>query len=137
MKFAYRRDACVSDAVGAPPFAGRGDDRLGKGADDGRPAAGSGLQRAQDGAAEVVQRLCAGGLAAQVLPRPLPLVGRQVNQSDRGNEQELRFSASKFGAVSNQRPMMALLSDSLDMMNSFVNYRLSGEKRDPLCPAKT
>src|SRR5262245_55558335 len=36
MKLAYRRDACASDGVGVPPFAGRGDDRLGQYADDGR-----------------------------------------------------------------------------------------------------
>jgi hypothetical protein len=42
MKLAHRRVACASDHVGAPPFAGRGEDRLGKGADDSRSAAGSG-----------------------------------------------------------------------------------------------
>src|SRR5262245_39080054 len=52
MKLAYRRDACASDGVGAPPVAG-----LGEEADDGRCAAGSGLKRAQAGAAEVVGRL--------------------------------------------------------------------------------
>src|SRR5262249_27122426 len=80
MKLAYRHDACASDGMGAPPLAGRGEDRLGKGADDSRSAAGSVLQRAQDGADEVLQRLGAGGLAAadQVLLRPLPLVGRQA-----------------------------------------------------------
>src|SRR5262249_61718132 len=36
MKLAYRRDACASDGVGAPPFAGRRDGRTGKGADDGQ-----------------------------------------------------------------------------------------------------
>src|SRR5262245_2322063 len=36
MKLAYRGDACASDGVGAPPFAGRGDGRLGQYADDGR-----------------------------------------------------------------------------------------------------
>ena len=46
MKVAYRRDACASDGVGAPPVAGLGNDRLGKEADDGRSAAGSGLKRA-------------------------------------------------------------------------------------------
>src|SRR5215510_3648929 len=57
MMLAYRRDACASDGVGAPPVAGLGNDRLGTEADDGRSAAGSGLKRAQAGAAEVVGRL--------------------------------------------------------------------------------
>src|SRR5262249_38673425 len=35
-----------SDGVGAPPVAGLSNDRLGKEADDGRSAAGSGLKRA-------------------------------------------------------------------------------------------
>ena len=74
MKLAYRRDACASDGVGAPPFAGRGDDRLGKCADDSRSAAGGGLKRAQDGAAEVVRRL---GVADHELHHPLPLVRRK------------------------------------------------------------
>src|SRR5262249_33274618 len=80
MKLAYRRDACASDGVGAPPFAGRGDDRLGKCADDSRSAAGGGLKRAQDGAAEVVRRLgaCRLGVADNVLHHPLPLVRRQT-----------------------------------------------------------
>src|SRR5262249_35948312 len=64
VKLAYRRDACASEVVGAPPFAGRGDDRLGQGADDGRSATGSGLRRAQAGAAEVVWRLRARRLGA-------------------------------------------------------------------------
>ena len=51
MKLAYRRDVGALDGIGAPPFAGRGDNRLGKGAHDGRSAAGSGLKRAQAGAA--------------------------------------------------------------------------------------
>ena len=78
MKLAYRRDAGASDGVGAPPFAGRGDDRLGKGADDGRSAAGSGLQCARAGAAEVVRRLrvCRLGVADHVLHYPLPLAAR-------------------------------------------------------------
>ena len=74
MKLAYRCDACASDGVGAPPFAGRGDDRLGKCADDSRSAAGGGLKRAQDGAAEVVRRL---GVADHELHHPLPLVRRK------------------------------------------------------------
>ena len=49
MKLAYRRDVGALDGIGAPPFAGRGGDRLG--AHDGRSAAGSGLKRAQAAAA--------------------------------------------------------------------------------------
>src|SRR5215471_21441746 len=80
MKLAYRRDACASDGVGAPPFASRDDGRLGKSADDGPSAAGSGLQRAQAGAAEVVRRLgaCRLGVADHWLHYPLPLVRRQT-----------------------------------------------------------
>jgi hypothetical protein len=75
MKLAYRRDACASDGVGAPPVAG-----LGKEADDGRCAAGSGLKRAQAGAAEVVGRLGARrlGVADHELHHPLPLVRRKL-----------------------------------------------------------
>src|SRR6516162_11392454 len=90
MKLAYRRDACASDGVGAPPVAGRGNDRLGKEADDGRSAAGSGLKRAQAGAAGVVGRL---GVADHELHHPLPLVRRKpCSQSNRGNVQGLRLS---------------------------------------------
>ena len=41
MKLAYRRDAGASDGIGAPSFAGRGGNRLGKGAHDDRSAAGT------------------------------------------------------------------------------------------------
>jgi len=49
-------------------------------ADDGRSAAGSGLKRAQAGAAEVVGRLGARrlGVADHELHHPLPLVRRQT-----------------------------------------------------------
>ena len=79
MKLAYRRDACASDGVGAPPVAGLGNDCLGKEADDGRSAAGSGLKRAQAGAAEVVGRLGARrlGVADHELHHPWPLVRRK------------------------------------------------------------
>ena len=80
MKPACRRDACASDGVGAPPVAGLGNDRLGREADDGRSAAGSGLERAQAGAAEVVGRLGARrlGVADHELHYPLPLVRRKL-----------------------------------------------------------
>jgi hypothetical protein len=80
MKLAYRRDACASDGVGAPPVVGLDNDRLGKEADDGRSAAGSGLKRAQAGAAEVVGRLGARrlGVADHELHHPLPLVRAQT-----------------------------------------------------------
>src|SRR5262245_1541073 len=80
MHLAHRRVTGAAEGVGAPPFAGRGDDRLGKGANDRRSAARNSLQRAQDRAAEVMQRLGAGGQSAadQLLPHPLPLVRCQT-----------------------------------------------------------
>ena len=75
MKLAYRRDVGALDGIGAPPFAGRGDNRLGKGAHDGRSAAGSGLKRAQPSAAEGA---CRSGVADYVLHQPFPLVRRQT-----------------------------------------------------------
>src|SRR6516165_2264319 len=79
MKLAYRRDARASNGVGAPPVAGLGNDRLSKEADDGRSAGGSGLKRAQAGAAEVVGRLGARrlGVVDHELHHPLPLVRRK------------------------------------------------------------
>jgi hypothetical protein len=94
MKLAYRRDACASDGVGAPPFAGRGDDRLGKGADDGR----SGLQGAHAGAAEVMGRLRASRLrvADHVLSYPLPLVRPQTPVINPTVETHRAFSCLDF-----------------------------------------
>jgi hypothetical protein len=98
MKLAYRRDACASDGMGAPPFAGRGDDRIGKGADRGRSAAGSGLQRAQVGAAEVVRRLraCRFGVADHGLHYPLPLVRRQTPVINRIVKTHRAFGCLRF-----------------------------------------
>src|SRR5262249_59596417 len=72
---AYRRDVGAWDGIGAPPFAGLGDNRLGKGAHDGRSAAGSGLKRARAGVAEGA---CRSDVADHVLHQPFPLVRRQT-----------------------------------------------------------
>src|SRR5215475_15570884 len=79
-KLARRRVALAAQRVGAPPFARRGGDRRGKGADGGKRSAGGGPQRAQDGAGKVAQCLGAGGFGAvdDTLPRPFPLLRRQA-----------------------------------------------------------
>jgi hypothetical protein len=80
MKLAYRRDVCASDVVGAPPFTGCGEDRLGKGVDDNRSPAGGGLQSVQAGVAEVMGRLRTSrlGVADHVLSYALLLVRPQT-----------------------------------------------------------
>src|SRR5215471_260641 len=68
-QLAHRRVALAPAEVGAPPVAGRDEDRPGRGA-----------QSAQDGVQKTAQRAGAGGLRAadELLPPALPLVMRQL-----------------------------------------------------------
>jgi hypothetical protein len=106
MKLAYRRDACASDGVGAPPVAGLGNDRLGKEADDGRSAAGSGLKRAQAGAAEVV-------------PLGRAPLGRRGSRA-----------ASPFAAGQAQTPVVNPIVETL---RAFGCLRFTIRSRSPIC----